>query len=186
MFPYDFVKYIFCEFDPCLLFLFFYAYQYLQCLCVLTSPVLNFGGGSGGHNLTFSFTKWSNSSTWRFDILSYIRSKIVERLFFFLRFYLFLYFYFMCISVMSVHLMQCPQSPEDGWLEGFGSPGTEVTDCCELPFGYWKSNKDPSSRKAASVLNSWGMCSHCLLSVLSEFCNIPLPIFFHFHFFFLF
>jgi E3 ubiquitin-protein ligase NEDD4 len=42
------------------------------------------------------------------------------------------------MSVYHVHAW-CPQKSE----KAIRSPGTVVTDCCELPCGCWKSNPGP-------------------------------------------
>lgn len=76
-------------------------------------------------------------------LLSFTFSQIepVPQLLFFLRY---IYFTLTCISVllacMSVHHIHA-------WCllrskEGIGSPGSEITDGCELLCGYWDLNLD--------------------------------------------
>ena len=64
--------------------------------------------------------------------------------------------------------MQCPQRPE----EGIGTPGTGVTDNCELPCEYWESNLGLPEEQTV-LLNIepflhpvliFEALSHCLLS----------------------
>lgn len=42
------------------------------------------------------------------------------------------------LACMSMHYIcaWCPQGPE----HNVGPPGTEVTEGCELPYGYWEVN----------------------------------------------
>lgn len=48
-----------------------------------------------------------------------------------------LFFLLACMSVSLMYIM----STEDGrGLEDFGSPGTEITEYCELAWKYWELN----------------------------------------------
>ena len=44
----------------------------------------------------------------------------------------------------------CPLRPD----EGIGSPGTRVTDSCELPHGCWKSNMGSLKEQPVLALNA--------------------------------
>lgn len=59
-----------------------------------------------------------------------------------------------CLYLTFVPGAWFPQRPE----EGVGSPGTGVTDGCQLPCGFWESNPDP--QKEQPVLLTAGPSLH--------------------------
>lgn len=73
--------------------------------------------------------------------------------------YDFFFFYYFCVyryfTYMYVYLsttcMQWPQRP----VEGTGSHGTEVTDGCKPPCGYWDLNLGPPQKQQA--LRCWAI-----------------------------
>lgn len=79
----------------------------------------------------------------------------------------FIYFTLTCVSVllayMSVHYIHA-------WCllrskEGIGSPGSEISDGCELLCGYWDLNLD-SLEEQVRLINCWASSSAPILSSL--------------------
>ena len=57
-----------------------------------------------------------------------------------------LFYVYGCFAYMFVHMCLAPVEPE----EGNRSPGTGVTDGCELPFGYWELNLHPLEEQTST------------------------------------
>lgn len=56
---------------------------------------------------------------------------------------------FLCVLTL-VYMLQM-HAVFTGVRKGLGSPGTRVTEACELPRGCWEQNPDP--KRALSALN---------------------------------
>ena len=73
----------------------------------------------------------------------------------------------MCVDVlptcMAVHHMCAVPMPEKAKREDIGSPGTRVTNGCELPCGHWESNRGPLQEQTA-VFNHRAISSSLVTS----------------------